>query len=649
MSTEVTKIKVFVASPSDVLKERMAVDEVVKELNHSLGDEYRVTMEVVKWETHVHPQMGRPQGVIIDQTGQFDIFLGIMWNRFGSPTGEAESGTIEEFTRAYKIWEDNNDFPILFYFSKSPCYLETAKEAKQAEKVRLFKERLEKIGLYKEYANSDSFTDVIRPDLTKVIVDLAKKRDTFQHAISYSQIPQEQIKTLDSTQYEQMSVKINEDFFLYSSFIPNHNDYPFMQLKVRTTPGFYDKRWHGSNIILIRDPLRSCLIQIGETRSYRNIGNPDAVPELSNMELETLEEMYPFISSNHFKWIRMVIAELSTNHQILKYIYDNDKDEEVRTIAAKNPSGSDSLMSLGCKFCDDNFKDDRRLNEACSVSQLSMIIKNDFPYGPYFHYIAFPESRIHTWENLTQDLLNDLNILIWKFLSEKKSEMDNGLEQIKCSPGVNIGFNSTIRHLILTRRSKASAGASIAHVHKQIWGMMDGPVYLSQHLTRLCKHFESKGIDYLGRYLEELEKRGFVIWKDAHVALYVPLGQISVHELQAMVIGKGKSHFLSLTEDEVRSLSRAEFIAIQIFKKLKVGSFNEVMLTENLNSKTRNFRLVLSFVTREVDLAVSELNQLYVVDKHPQDTIKAILSHIVDIEKYCAINKHDNFGCVPDD
>jgi hypothetical protein len=168
---------------------------------------------------------------------------------------------------------------------------------------------------------------------------------------------------------------------------------------------------------------------------------------------------------------------------------------------------------------------------------------------------------------------------------------------------------------------------------------------LSNHLTKLCRHFEKESIDYLNSYLSLLRSSGYVIWEDELVALYVPLGQISVHELQAIVKRKGAWHYLSLSSEEVLSLSYAEFIAIQIYKQLGINSFNELMLSENLHDKTQSFRLIIAFITREVDLAVSELNLMYVVDKHPHDTVEAISNFIGQLEKSIGFIREPNFGC----
>src|SRR6266850_1498313 len=112
--------RVFVASPSDVRVERDSMPSVINELNHTLEalvPHAASRLELVRWETHSFPGMGRPQGLINEQIGEFDIFVGILWQRFGTPTGKADSGTEEEFRRAYEKWLKEGRPHILLYFN----------------------------------------------------------------------------------------------------------------------------------------------------------------------------------------------------------------------------------------------------------------------------------------------------------------------------------------------------------------------------------------------------------------------------------------------------------------------------------------------------------------------------------------------------
>lgn len=171
-----TRLRVFVASSSDLNTEREIVRAVLNELNRTLEvltPERRVFLEFVGWETHAYPAPGRPQGVINDQIGPYDILIGIMWRRFGIPTGEAASGTEEEFEIAYGAWERRQRPHIMFYFSTAPAPPPTTiEEVEQLRRVVEFRQRLEKVGLIWKYDGPTKFADVVRPHLMNVIAEI---------------------------------------------------------------------------------------------------------------------------------------------------------------------------------------------------------------------------------------------------------------------------------------------------------------------------------------------------------------------------------------------------------------------------------------------------------------------------------------------
>ncbi|MBA7608037.1 hypothetical protein ES703_15211 [subsurface metagenome] len=139
-------IKVFLASPSDVPEERLAVRNIVEEenQNHFHHDGYR--LEVVRWETHSSPGRGQPhpQGRINPLIDECELFVGILWTRFGSPTGKAESGTEEEYNYALELLA-KPDLPlcdIKIYFCDYP--IEPSRiELEQLRKVKEFKKKIE--------------------------------------------------------------------------------------------------------------------------------------------------------------------------------------------------------------------------------------------------------------------------------------------------------------------------------------------------------------------------------------------------------------------------------------------------------------------------------------------------------------------------
>ncbi len=172
MSNQVEKIRVFVSSPSDVKEERDRLRNVVEKLNRIIGPDKNIVLELVDWETHVTPDMGRSQEIINRQIVPYDIFIGIMWKRFGSPTGKAGSGTEEEFNAAYECWKKTGSPKILFYFNQAPYTPRTPEEEDQVRRVREFRAQLREKGLPWKYNGPDEFERFVDEHLHKTILEL---------------------------------------------------------------------------------------------------------------------------------------------------------------------------------------------------------------------------------------------------------------------------------------------------------------------------------------------------------------------------------------------------------------------------------------------------------------------------------------------
>jgi hypothetical protein len=172
-----TQIRVFVASPGDVSEERDIASHVVGEINRVFGSSFGVQLEAVRWETHASPDVGSDaQDVINRQVGEFDILVGVMWRRFGSPTRRARSGTGEEFERAYRSFKDHGRPRIMFYFRTSPFYTPDLSALAQFRKVAEFRKKLEKLGvLYWTYQTPLEFERNVREHLTRRVLEIVDR------------------------------------------------------------------------------------------------------------------------------------------------------------------------------------------------------------------------------------------------------------------------------------------------------------------------------------------------------------------------------------------------------------------------------------------------------------------------------------------
>lgn len=167
-------LKVFVASPGDVWMEREALVKVISELNQTLtilAPEKGLALELIRWETHAAPGLGEDaQDVVNRDLPEYDVFIGIMWQRFGTPTKRAGSGAHEEFLQAYDRWKKSREFPVLYYFCQKPIAIpRIVEDVKQLEKVVAFHHELSTKGLVGEYENPETFSDIVRPHLLLVL------------------------------------------------------------------------------------------------------------------------------------------------------------------------------------------------------------------------------------------------------------------------------------------------------------------------------------------------------------------------------------------------------------------------------------------------------------------------------------------------
>jgi len=171
MPRKETILQVFVGSPSDVQDERTAVREVIDDLNNTWAANSGVRFEAVSWETHAVPGMGESAQSVINQIlpNDFDIFVGILWTRFGTPTKEAESGTEEEFHRAFERYKAvPNSVEILFYFKDeqvSPSSLDIGQLAKVVE----FRNKIQELGLYWTFTTTEQFKANLRTHLGRIL------------------------------------------------------------------------------------------------------------------------------------------------------------------------------------------------------------------------------------------------------------------------------------------------------------------------------------------------------------------------------------------------------------------------------------------------------------------------------------------------
>lgn len=181
MPSTITKYKIFLASPGDLKDDRASIDEVINELNLTFGKQNDIFLELLKWEIHSAPAIAinHPQEIInADLGNDYDLFIGLLWKKFGTATNEADSGTEEEFLNAHKRFLENpNSLQILFYFNSSPVSLSEI-DPQQLTKIQNFKADIgtNKKLLYWEYQDTQQLNKFLRIHIPQRILELQKKQ-----------------------------------------------------------------------------------------------------------------------------------------------------------------------------------------------------------------------------------------------------------------------------------------------------------------------------------------------------------------------------------------------------------------------------------------------------------------------------------------
>jgi len=163
--------RIFVASPSDIREERNIISSVVQEIN-KLNPIRNIKLEVIDWLSNVYPSIGDDaQDVINTQINDdYDIFVGIIWQKFGTPTKRSESGTKEEFERAYnRFVTDPKSVHILIYFKDTPVAISEVDENEIA-KIKEFKKDISDKGvLYGKFNSNSDFETIVRGHLSLLL------------------------------------------------------------------------------------------------------------------------------------------------------------------------------------------------------------------------------------------------------------------------------------------------------------------------------------------------------------------------------------------------------------------------------------------------------------------------------------------------
>jgi len=156
MAFEATVLRVMIASPSDTVAARDAVEDAINRWNDAHSMRRRIVLQPWRWETSAVPVLGsHPQALINSQgVDSSDIVFALFGSRLGSPTPDAVSGTVAEVQRSVQLGK-----PVHIYFSTAalPNDVDTA----QIDGIRDFRRRAQSLGLLGEFSDVAELTHMV--------------------------------------------------------------------------------------------------------------------------------------------------------------------------------------------------------------------------------------------------------------------------------------------------------------------------------------------------------------------------------------------------------------------------------------------------------------------------------------------------------
>lgn len=163
-------LSILVASPGDVPAERDAVVEAINQWNSEHSRQMKLHLEGIRWETHAYPATGgRPQGFVNHQMADAcDFAIAVFGTRVGTPTGEAQSGTIEEIERLRSKKKQ-----VALYFSNAP--LPRDFDEVQYAALKQYRKEREADSLVWEFSDARQLKDLVSHHLPAFVEEAHKR------------------------------------------------------------------------------------------------------------------------------------------------------------------------------------------------------------------------------------------------------------------------------------------------------------------------------------------------------------------------------------------------------------------------------------------------------------------------------------------
>ena len=170
-------LRIFIASPGDVKKERQLAEEVIEAVDNSCRDILGLRTECLRWEkmpplTPLRGEGDIQEVIIRELVMKCNVVVLIFNKRYGSTSpGHSHSNTEREIENVLEMIKDGRNITLLSYFKETPPDPDMGEQEKKLEAL---KERLTKRNLfYHTFKTAEDFRNEFTHDLYYVAMKFA--------------------------------------------------------------------------------------------------------------------------------------------------------------------------------------------------------------------------------------------------------------------------------------------------------------------------------------------------------------------------------------------------------------------------------------------------------------------------------------------
>lgn len=170
----------LLACPSDVSNYRDAAKNIFRDWNIHNGLENNVILQPINWADNARPDTGNsPQELINKQLlDKCDFLIGIFWQRLGTPTSNAESGTVDEINNFIA-----NGKTCMIYFSTQKIGPDSI-DHDEYKRVKEFKNKISGNAIFAQVKSVSDFKKQLTIHLNELVHEYKNRSDGLHATVS---------------------------------------------------------------------------------------------------------------------------------------------------------------------------------------------------------------------------------------------------------------------------------------------------------------------------------------------------------------------------------------------------------------------------------------------------------------------------------